>query len=83
MPKDRLPYAFQNETMTSDDDDGARRKRKCLEQPDAGRHVLKPLLLDIRLANDDDSQDVHVECAEYWSLCIHNRDENEADLVQL
>jgi hypothetical protein len=53
--------------MTSDDD-GVGRKKGRLDPPDARPHVLKPLLQDIRLADDDALQGVHINCVEYWSV---------------
>lgn len=53
--------------MTLDDDDGVRRKRRRLDPPDARPYVLKPLLQNIRLADDDVAENVHINCIEYWS----------------
>jgi hypothetical protein len=52
--------------MTPDDGDGLRRKRRRLEQ-DARPFVLKPLLQNIRLAGDNVTDSVHINCVEYWS----------------
>ncbi len=60
-------------TMTVDDYDGIPRKRRRLDKPDAQPYVLKPLLQNVRLADDDSADGVHINCVEYWSVCIQHQ----------
>lgn len=68
--------------MTSDDN-GVRIRNGRLDPPDARQHVLRPLLQNIRLAEDDSAPGVHINCVEYWSMCIGDQYMIWADPVLL
>ncbi|ERF72601.1 hypothetical protein EPUS_02883 [Endocarpon pusillum Z07020] len=53
--------------MTVDDFDSVPRKRRRLDRPDVQPYVLKPLLQNVRLADDDSAEAVHINCVEYWN----------------
>ena len=48
--------------------DGGARKRRRLSPPEAGAYVLRHVLEDIPLKeDDDDEEDIHITCVEFWS----------------
>ena len=74
---------LEHGTMTVGDYDGIPRKRRRLDKPDAQPYVLKPLLQNVRLAEDDSAEAVHINCVEYWSMCIKHQYFTTADLPLL
>lgn len=43
------------------------RKRRRLNPAESGPFVLKPMIENVPLTNEEQSEDVHITCVEFWS----------------
>ena len=50
---------------------GGPRKRRKLSPPEPGAYVLRPVLTDIPLKEDDEQDEVSITCVEYWNSNLY------------
>ena len=53
--------------MRPEDDAVSPRKIRRITPPQAAPYILRELLADLPLANEDSNADVYITCVEYWS----------------
>lgn len=55
--------------MVSEEEGISPRKRRKIGPPKAAPYVFRSLFDQVPLNADNDDDDVHITCVEYWSAC--------------
>lgn len=56
--------------MRLEDGNDGPRKRRRINPPEMGPYVLRPLLEDVPVNSEDDSDEAYITCVEYWSAFV-------------
>ncbi len=61
--------------------DGGARKRRRLNPPEPGAYVLRNVLEDVPLKEDEGSEDIHITCVEFWSILPASKEDSSPNTV--